>query len=331
MGANDLKLVYFLHGEEDLLVESEARRIKELALAGAGGLVDMNSHTFDGTKLDVMELMTEARTLPAFSDRRFIQVKNTEAIKASDLKELLPYLEDPSPSTCLVFTSSSKKPDMRIGFFKHLKKSDSIRSFNLLREHDIEGFIREESRKEGKMIRGEVLQMLVRMGGRRLREVQNELIKIILFTGGREEITAADVEAAGIDVRERSVFDLSEAIGARDLKTALKALASISNEPQVAVLGAVARQFRVLLNVKTFVKKGLRGNELARKAGVSPYFIEKYIRGSERFSEDELGGVFQRLKETDMALKGGSALPPHLVMNRLVMELCRAKARPARR
>ena len=325
--ANDLKPVYFLHGEEDLLVETEARRIRELALAGAAGLVDMNSHTFDGTKLDVMELMTEARTLPAFSERRFIQVKNTEGVKGADLKELIPYLKDPSPTTCLVFTSSSKKPDMRMGFFKLLKSSGAISSFNLLREREIEGFIRDEARKEGKKIGGEAVLMLARMGGRRLREVRSELTKIILFTGERSEITAADVEAAGIDVRERSVFDLSEAIGARDLKSALKALSSIANEPQVAVLGAVARQFRVLLNVKSFLKKGLRGNELARKAGVSPYFIEKYIRGSQRFNESELTGVFKRLKQVDMELKGGSTLPPYLIMNRLVMELCRKGAR----
>ena len=107
--------LYYYYGAEDLLVEEAASSLKESTLSGV--LDTLNSNTYYGQSLNADSLISEALTLPAMAPMRFILVKEAESIKAATLKALAAYIEDPSPTTCLVFTANTKKVDERTAFF----------------------------------------------------------------------------------------------------------------------------------------------------------------------------------------------------------------------
>jgi hypothetical protein len=87
------------------------------------------------------------------------------------------------------------------------------------------------------------------------------------------------------------------------------------------VLGAISRQFRILLKLKTLLRKRVARTKLPGLVGVSYKYFQGYLASCSRFTEGDLVRAFDKLKGADLDLKS-SRLPGRLVMSRLIMELC---------
>lgn len=324
MNQDELKPVYFFYGNDAYLIDEAARDIKAAAFEGSS-MESLNSHIFYTNAMETDELVNEAMTIPAMSPKRVIVVKGAESLKADQQKALMDYIKDPSPSTCLIFISNAAKAG-NSAFFKLLDKSGFLVRKWQKRDGDISRWIVGEVRREGKEITPEASAKLVQIAGKGLGDIKGELEKIILFVGEAKVIEKSDVESAGIDVKEERVFDLTDAIGAKDAARALKVYAKLTSEAPLMLLGSIARQMRIIMKIKELARSGTPRAKLASLAGVYPTYIEKYLESSSRFSAEELAGVFKKLSRVDLELKGGVAgggLPNGLVITRLIMELCR--------
>jgi len=315
-----LKPVYYIYGTDDYLVAEAVERIKSEALGG--GMESMNYQVFDGKGIDAAALISAASTLPAFSARRVVLVRAADAIKAAEAKELINYIEDPSPSTCLIFVGGAKA-DKTSAFVKRLRDLGCLTACNRLTERELAVWIKKEVAAQGRKITDGAVAKLILIAGNNLREVKGELEKIMLFALDKPEIESADVEDAGLDCREETIFGLSDAIGAKDLKTALKILDKISGEDPLKVLGAVSRQIRILLHIKALARKKIPGRNMPQLLGVPPFTLDKYLAGSRRFTEKELRGAVGKLAEADMDLKTGRK-PQSVVLSRLIIDLSTA-------
>jgi len=313
-----LKPVYYIYGD-DYLVEEAVSGLMERALTP--GFESMNRHDFDGRTLDAAEVVSAAMTMPAFSPARFILVSRAGAVKKEAAGVLCAYLSEPSPTTCLVFTADTKKPATGSPLIKAVKGTGSIVACNRLKGAQLIGWIRKRAREQGKEMDGAAAQRLVQTAGDRLRDLSGEIDKLVLFVGEKASIGVSDVEDAGCDIREESVFALTDAIGSRDVSAALEGIAGLSSEPHLMVLGAIARQMRILLKLKARLGRGERGPKLAGAVGVPPYFLDKYVSMSSRFTYEDLARAMERLRAVDIELKTGAA-PVLVAMSRLVMELC---------
>jgi DNA polymerase-3 subunit delta len=321
-----IKLVYYFYGADTFLIEEEVKGLKAETIAGTA-MESLNSHTFHAAQIDTAELISEAMTLPAMSPWRFIVVKGAEALKTPQHKELTPYLLDPSPTTCLVFISNEAKVNTSSAFFKLLEKSGYLQRRYAMRANDAESWIRKAVKGAGKDISREAVKRLVEITGNGLGEIRGELDKTILFVGEAEKIEEADVMSAATDVKEENVFELADAIGAKDAGSAIKIYTKLTSEAPLALLGAITRQFRIITKIKALSKSGISRDKLGPAVGVY-YYIDKYIQSSSRFTAGELAVAFQKLPKADLEIKGGggsygSGLPPKLVITRLIMELCK--------
>jgi DNA polymerase III delta subunit len=131
-----------------------------------------------------------------------------------------------------------------------------------------------------------------------------------LFAGPGEKITRSHVETATSQMAEESIWDLTDAIGEGRPADALALLARMRGAPEPVVLGALAAHFRKL-------------TKLQHGASVpGPPFVRKKLQGqARRFSAARLDACLVAIHETDLAIKGGSALPPELSIERLVLAL----------
>lgn len=315
-----LKPVYYIYGTDDYLVAEAVEEIKSEALKG--GMESMNYQVFDGKGLIASSVIAAASTLPAFSDRRVVVVRGADAIKAAEGKELIGYIEDPSESTCLIFVGGPKA-DRSSAFIKSLSEGGFLKACNRLPERELSVWIKKEAARQGKKITDGAVARLIAIAGNNLREIKNELDKIILFALDKPEVEASDVEDAGLDCREETIFGLSDAIGARDLKTALKILDKVSGEEPIKVLGAVSRQIRVLLNIKAMTRKKVEGRKMPQLIGVPPFALDKYLKSSRRFTEKELKDAVRKLAEADKDLKTGRK-PQTVVLSKLIIDLSTA-------
>lgn len=314
-----LKPVYYIYGTDDYLVEQSLVAIRKEALSGP--FASMNYHAFEGKGLDAGEVLSAASTLPAFAERRLVLVKGAESIKAAEEKKIVPYLGDPSPSTCLVFISSAAKLEKGSEFIRALEEGGYLKACNRLRDPELLKWIRDEASRQGKTISGEAARRLLETAGNRLRDIKGELDKIILFIGEKPAIEESDIEESGLECKEETVFGLSDAIGRKDLKEAIKAYRRLSEDEPIKVLGAVSRQMRTLLRIKALLRKGTPAGKIASVAGLFPRYAEDYVRRSRLFSEPELKAAVLKLLAADTDLKSGRA-PSATVLPRLIMELC---------
>lgn len=314
-----MRPVYYFFGTDDYLMEDAFDKIKKEALSG--GFADMNYHVYEGKSLEASELASTASTMPAFAEWRLIVVKGAESIKAAQEKVLAGYVKDPNPTTCLVFLSHDAKADRSSVLVKALEEKGFLKACNRLGDNELLRWIREEAARQGKKIAPSAAAKLLETTGNRLRDVKGELDKIVLFVGEKAEIDDKDVEESGLDCREESIFGLSDAIGKKDVKAAFRVYERVSGEEPIKVLGAISRQMRTLLKIKSFLRKGEPPQKLPGLVGLFPKHADDYVRRSRLFTERELVDAISKLSRADMDFKTGRT-PQTVVLPRLIIELC---------
>ncbi|HEU5055345.1 MAG TPA: hypothetical protein VFU21_02415, partial [Kofleriaceae bacterium] len=140
-----------------------------------------------------------------------------------------------------------------------------------------------------------------------------------------------DVDDLVADTRERSVFELTDAIGAADRPRALGAVAALVDQRQspIGVVSMLARHIRQLSLYRAGIKSGMGKQELARLLAVPPFVVDKLGRQADRFPDAALDRAIAALSLTDRALKGereaqktlGRALTDRLLLEDVVQRL----------
>jgi len=328
--ARDLKAgrvapVYFLHGEEAFLKEEASRRIRDSALGKAGTAeLSWSLTVLEGGTAALSEILDAARTLPMLSPRRMVLVKDAEKIRESDAGPLKEYLKDPSPTTCLVFQTGADKPDFRRAVFRALQEGARALEFPALRDASVLKFIRDRVRERKGEIEPDAEVLLQAHLGSDLFRIDQELAKVLEFLAPSRKITPEALGEVLGAAAAGSVFEMAERVGAGDRDEAVRLLRGIlaDGEEPVRLLFLIARQFRSLILGKELMKKGRKGNDLARALGVPPYpkIVEKTERLVSGFPESAGAPAMRRILEADRSIKGGLAKGP-AVLERLVLDL----------
>jgi DNA polymerase-3 subunit delta len=116
------------------------------------------------------------------------------------------------------------------------------------------------------------------------------------------------------DTRERSVFELTDAIGAADRVRALAAVNSLCDqrESAVGVVVMLARHIRQLSLAHALRAAGTPRNEWPSRLGVPPFVVDKVTAQARAYSPAALAAATRRLAEADRALKGDQTLTTDL-------------------
>lgn len=322
--------VVCIWGEEAFLSDRALAEVRAEALAG--GDPGLNSQVFEAPGASPGEVLNAARTLPFLGVRRLVVVKSADRWSADQWKVFLPYLEFPSPTTCLVFVALQL--DKRLAASKALLRTARVVECSRPRERDLPGWARRLAEEAGLRVDGRILEALLLRVGPDLQLLSQEIEKLRVFAGEGGRVAAADVEALVGETRTTTVFAFCDALGGRDLAGALRGLRRLLQlgEPAARLLFMVVRHFRHLWIGRELV--GARGRPDPRAAasamGVPPFAAENALRQAGKWEEGELQEVFRRLVRADLALKTGAG---DEVLEALVLDIARDpnETRPDRR
>ena len=133
--------------------------------------------------------------------------------------------------------------------------------------------------------------------------------QLALYAGDRA-VTADDVDDLIADTRERSVFELTDAIGAADRPRALAAVAALCDqrESAVGVVVMLARHIRQLSMLHTLRASNTPRPQWGSAIGVPPFVVDKLIAQARSYTPAALAVATQRLAMVDRALKGDITL-----------------------
>ena len=162
-----------------------------------------------------------------------------------------------------------------------------------------------------------------------LMAMSSELDKLLLYVSGRDRITLEDVEAMVSTARQRSLYELTDAISAQDKARALALLHGLLNasdggeDAAIGHLYMLARTFRQMLVV---LEKNVRDSRAIWQAlwpgfRVAPFVADDLIRQARRYKKrSDLLRCIERVARADRDLRS-SPVDKRLVLEQLVLDL----------
>ncbi|MGE4545909.1 MAG: DNA polymerase III subunit delta [Pedobacter sp.] len=308
----------FLYGEETFFIERILREIIEQTVPLEAR--DFNLQVFHGKDCRATTVLDSACTLPAFSPVRVVVVRDAQNLPAAELEQFLSYLNNPVPETILVFTGD--KVDGRRKFYQVFKNTGVLVEFKKLYDNQIPTFVKEQAEDAGISFTEDALTLFCKRVGSNLQEINGELSKLCNYLGERNVAEPRDVLAVVTDSRVDSVFELSDALGKKDVGEALRLLHRLLAEgvAPLLILAMITRHFRQLWKAHELLRQRVPEKEMARRIGINPYFLNGILVQARRIPSDNFRGVFESLLEVDLALKS-SGSPPAAVLESLVLRL----------
>jgi DNA polymerase-3 subunit delta len=312
------KPVYLLHGEEPFYIDAVSDFVEDKILSDAEK--GFNQTVFYGKDTDVMTVLNASKRYPMMADYQVVLVKEAQDMKwgneDSDKKginPLLSYLENPLPSTILVFCYKYGKFDKRKKTYKAIEKNGVIVESTPLYDSKVPGWIEDFVAENGYKISQQATFMLAEYLGNDLSKIANELEKLMLnITQGQEISLKLVQDNIGIS-REYNVFELQTALSKKDVYKANQIInyfeANPRSNPIVLVLGNLNNFFsKVLLY---HYAKDKSPQNLARELGVNPFFIKDYEQAARSYNYGKTMQIISYLRECDVKSKGVDSNTDH--------------------
>ena len=296
-----LKNVYLLYGTEDYLKRQYRDKLKHALVEPDD---TMNFSAYEGKDINPKELIDLSETLPFFKEKRMILVENSGFFKNS-CDDLAEYMSQGPESTCFVFVE--EEVDKRSKLFKAASRAGSAVEFETPKEDMLIRWILGRIQREGKKITQSVMQLFLSKTGSDMENIDKELEKLICYTLDKTEISAADVEAICTGQTENKIFEMIDAISAKNQKKALDLYYDLLalKEAPMRILFLIARQFQNLLLIKSMSAKGYPAVSIAKTAGMPSFAVQKNLRQAGAFKINQLKEAIEDCGQAEEDVKTG--------------------------
>ena len=300
--AGRLDPIYVLHSEHPILIERTITGIRDVVVPPAAR--GFNYDVVEG-KPSASRIIALAQTLPMMAAKRMVFIRDLAGMPADDTDAMLAYLAKPNPSTVIVALAS--KIDKRMKLYAQLSKKGWLHILEAPRQ--VAPWVRAEAQVRNVKFDGNAINRLVDAVGGDLSRLALAVEQLGLYAGDRP-VTSDDVDDLIADTRERSVFELTDAIGAADRPRALAAVASLCDqrESAVGVVVMLARHIRQLSVLHVLRSTNVPRPQWAQAIGVPPFVVDKLTSQARSYSPEALALATQRLATVDRALKGDITL-----------------------
>ncbi len=339
-----LKPAYVLVGDEAFFRKRCRDAILEHLVAPDSR--DFSFFEFDLSETSLGEILDRARTPSLMAPFQVFFVRGVKALfgrgsNEEKISAIADYCKNPNPDALLVFVADhiSIPADAR-----RMEMTDKDR-YQKIREDlgPVCGIVELARVEEGEAVRwiGEYCatrdikidadgaRELVDALGGDMMTISNELEKLILYAGEKKKISLGDVETMVLSAKQRSLYELTDAISLKDRVRALEVLDAIlsSGDGEEAAIGhlyMLAKTFRQMLVI---LERNVRDQRMLWAAlwqgfRVPPFAADDIIRQARRYkSKRELTRGIRLVAKADLALRSN---PPgkRLILEKLVLDLC---------
>jgi DNA polymerase-3 subunit delta len=308
-------------------------------------LREFSVYEFDLSETRLTEILNRARTPSLMAPFQVFFIRGVKTLYGrgshdDQFDAIKTYLENPNPDAMLVFVADhiSIPADVRRMDLADRDRYQRIREtlgeycgiveLAHVEESEAVRWITDETARNGAKIDVDAAHELVDSLGGDMMMIAAELEKLLLYVGEKKLITLGDVETMVLAAKQRSLYELTDAISSKDSVRALQVLDAIlsSGDGKDAAIGhlfMLARTFRQMLVVS---ERNVRDSRtlwqvLWQGFRVPPFAAEDIIKQARRYkSRRELTRAIRLIARADLALRSN---PPskRLIMEKLVMDL----------
>ncbi|MBR1733500.1 MAG: DNA polymerase III subunit delta [Alloprevotella sp.] len=304
--AGKIAPVYYLMGEEgyyidrvaDFLVDSVLREDEKA----------FNLITVFGLDTDIDAVMDAAKGFPMGAQRQVVVVKEAQNLKNIDRLEY--YLRQPQPSTVLIFCHKNGALDRRKKLPGLIERAGGVVfESKKLYESQLAPFITAYLKRKGAAIQPDAVAMMAEYVGADLSRMAGELDKlcIALPPGGGQAVTT-DLVASHIGIsKEFNIFELQEALGAKNVLKAMRIANYFDKNPKAnpiqKTLPSLFRFFSHLMLAHYAPDKSERG--LAGWLGMGEWQVRRNVFPALRnYNAVKVMQILGEIRRTDARSKG---------------------------
>ena len=301
---------------------------------------------FDLAETSIFEILDLARTPSLMAPFQVLFVRNlkqlyTRGAKKDEFAAIDAYFRSPNPQALVIFVADHIRipSDVRRMDMDDKNRYERIREtlaewcgiveLAQADEADAVRWIAAESERQQLRFDQDAARELADALGADMMLIANEFEKLSLYVGIKKHVTLGDVETMVLAAKQRSLYELTDAISSRDRKRALELLEGLLNssdggeDSAIGHLYMLARTFRQMLVI---LEKNVRDSRAIWQAlwqgfRMPPFAADDLIRQARRYkSRRDLMRALRLIARADLELR---SQPPdkRLVLERLVLDL----------
>lgn len=190
--------------------------------------------------------------------------------------------------------------------FKTIEKIGTVKEFVPQTESQIKNEIKKIINAYKVNITDYNIEYILSTCGTNMQDLINEIRKLIEYKGSGGTIEKEDIDKLCIKKTEAVIFDLTDALGQKNIKKSFEILEDLiyQKEPLQLIMIMLYRHFKNLFLVKRCIK--LDRDVLTNVSSIKmPFLVKKYKEQSNRFSEEKLKEILEKLMLLDVNSKIG--------------------------
>ena len=300
--------VYFLQGDEPYYIDLISDYIEKNCLSETDK--GFNQTILYGKDVAMNIILNNARRFPMMSERQVVIVKEAQEIsdlgKESGDRMLDAYIQNPLPSTVLVFCHKYKTLDGRKGIAKSIDKHAILITTKKLYDNQLPEWVDGYLKERGYKISPAAATLLSESIGNDLNRLANEMNKLLINLKEGSSINEELVEKyVGIS-KEYNVFELQKALVKKDILKANKIVnyfeANPKSNPLIPIITVLFNFFSKILLVHATDNKSEAN--LVKLLQVNPYFVKDYTQAASAYPLMKIIRIIKHLREADLKSKG---------------------------
>jgi DNA polymerase III subunit delta len=343
VSSRQLKPGYLFVGDESFFRRNCRDAILEHLIPE--GMRQFSLYDFDLESTHLVEILDRARTPSFMASFQVFFVRGVKTLfgrgkHEAEFAAIADYFRNPNPDALLIFvadhisipadlrrmemTDKERYERMRETLGEHLAIVELAR----VEEGEAVAWLNQAAAAQAAKIDPEAAREMVDSLGGDMMMIANELEKLLLYVGEKRRITLGDVETMVLAAKQRTLYELTDALSSHNRARALEILDAMlstgdGDEAAIGHLYMLGRTFRQMLVIQERNVRDTRTlyQVLWQGFRIPPFAAEDVIRQARRYqSRRELTRALRRIARADAALRSN---PPskRLVLENLVLEL----------
>jgi DNA polymerase-3 subunit delta len=339
-----LRPAYVLIGDEIFLYDRCRKAV--LATLAPEETRDFCLHDLDLADTSIFEILDRAQTPSLMAPFQVLFVRGLKALygrgsKKEEFSAIDAYFRSPNPSALILFVADHLRipTDLRKMDYQDKERYERIREtlgdlcgfveLARVEESDAIKWVTTTAESRSVKFDPDAARELVDSLGADMMLIASEFEKLLLYVEGKNRVTLGDVETMVLAAKQRSLYELTDAISAKDRPRALLLLHGLLNasdggeDAAIGHLYMLARTFRQMLIIS---EKNVRDSRaiwqvLWQGFRMPPFAADDLIKQARRYkSRRELTRAIRLVARADLELRSSPA-NKLLVLERLILDL----------
>ena len=315
--------IYILRGDDRERIETRLHDFT--ARLGEPDMAEMNTSRLDGRSCSLNDLRSAALAMPFLTERRLVIVEDALATysgkgKQNERNEFVTLLDSLPQTTALVLVIPDSRR-YRKGEYEWETLKEKHWLIEWANDHSQQGmvvdcalptdaemiqWVRAKAAEFGGSFTPPAVSILVEYVGNNTQRAAQEITKLLTYVNYERPVDDDDVRRLTAQEQQANVFDMVDAIGGRDAKTALDTLHILLEESDpLPLFGMIVRQFRLLLQTRELLDSGESTDTIARTLKQHPYVAQKISGQARSFDLATLESIYHQLLQIDVDGKTG--------------------------